>query len=350
MRYPATALAVDRRRQSSAAIWPSLLASVGLLLVSCAAFAEDNGRPARPVSARFGERVAKYLLTWEDRKHDGDGDKDGEKNGDKNGDKDGDKNGDKDDDKDDDDDKDKSPRDEPLESDRPDFTESTSTVGKGVIQFEGGYTYTRCPDGKPSLNDHTLPELLIRYGLAERLEMRCEWEGVVWTRPDRGTTSSETQTGCTDADFGFKYALTQQDKWRPATSIIVAVTAPCGSPTLSNQQVGAVVNYLYSWKLGEKFSLAGSTSHSWASEPDDWFSYIGQSLSLQYEFNERFGVFNEFYALFRRESQDNGVQCYYDGGLTYHVTKNFQLDWRAGCGLTSSSDRFFTGCGLTIRK
>ncbi len=32
--------------------------------------------------------------------------------------------------------------DKPLETDRPDFTESPKTVGRGVVQLEGGYTYT----------------------------------------------------------------------------------------------------------------------------------------------------------------------------------------------------------------
>jgi hypothetical protein len=298
-------------------------------------------------TASFGSRLGRFLRWDDENRREKHGDSDAGKDAGNADEKQGDKADDEADDSKDDDKKDEKDR---IETDRPDFTEGTSTVGKGVLQFEGGYTYTRAPDGKPALNEHNLPELLIRYGLAERLELRCEWEGVVWTRADRNAASPENQTGCTDADFGFKYALTKQDKWRPATSIIVAVTAPCGSPTQSNQQVGAVVNYLYSWELSKKVTLAGSTNHSWASEPDDWFSYIGQSLSLQYELSDRLGVFNEFYALFRRESENNGTQCYYDGGLTYLVTKNFQLDWRAGCGLTDSSDRFFTGCGLAIRR
>src|SRR4051812_40814645 len=32
---------------------------------------------------------------------------------------------------------------EPLASDRPDFTEASSTVGKGRVQLEAGYTFVR---------------------------------------------------------------------------------------------------------------------------------------------------------------------------------------------------------------
>src|SRR5690606_21949136 len=37
--------------------------------------------------------------------------------------------------------------DEPLASDRPDFTEASTTVGRGVVQLEMGYTYVEDRDG-----------------------------------------------------------------------------------------------------------------------------------------------------------------------------------------------------------
>jgi len=39
-----------------------------------------------------------------------------------------------------------------------------------------------------------------------------------------------------------------------------------------------------------------------------------------------------------------------NAGLTYLVTPNFQLDWRAGLGLNTAADGFFTGCGFTVRR
>src|SRR5687768_2148528 len=42
--------------------------------------------------------------------------------------------------------------DEPLASDRPDFTEASCTVGRGVCQLEMGYTYFHDSDAASSLN------------------------------------------------------------------------------------------------------------------------------------------------------------------------------------------------------
>jgi hypothetical protein len=240
----------------------------------------------------------------------------------------------------------------PLESDRPDFTESSTTVGKGRFQIEGGYTYTHNRTGNATTDTHDLPELLLRYGVAERLEMRLAWdEGVVFDRQtDRVTGRVVSESGSTDIEFGFKYAISKQDKWRPQTALIATLTAPAGSPAFSSQQADAKINFLYSWELNKKLSLNCSTGNVWTSESGDRFSQFFQSASVEYELTERLHCFNEWYAFFRRDSIDNRPQHYYDGGFTFLVTPNFQLDWRAGCGLSGAADDFFTGCGLTIRR
>ncbi len=241
---------------------------------------------------------------------------------------------------------------EPLESDRPDFTETSSTVGRHRLQIESGYTYTQAVAGDPAHNAHDLPELLVRYGLAERLELRIAWdEGIVFDRySDRHSGHVLTQSGSTDVDFGFKYAISKQDKWRPQTGLIVSVSAPVGAPFLSSGQVDPRIDYLYGWEFSKKLSLNCSTGNRWTAESGDRFSQFFQSASLEYELTEKLHVYNEWYVLLYRDSSDNRPQHYYDGGFTYLVTPNFQLDWRAGVGLSEASDGFYTGCGLTLRK
>ncbi len=82
----------------------------------------------------------------------------------------------------------------------------------------------------------------------------------------------------------------------------------------------------------------------------DHFAQLSQSFSVEYELTEKLHVYNEWYAFFFCDSYDNRPQHYYNGGFTYLVTPNFQLDWRAGLGLNDASDGFFTGCGFTARR
>ncbi len=243
-------------------------------------------------------------------------------------------------------------KEEPLESDRPDFTDSSTTVGYRRLQIESGYTFTQGIGGDPTHDAHDLPELLVRYGLAERLELRVAWdEGIVFDRyTDRNSGRVVSQSGSTDMDFGFKYAISKQDKWRPQTAVIVSVSAPVGATFLSSWQADPRIDYLYSWEFTKKLSLNCSTGNWWTAESGDHFSLFFQSASVEYELTEKLHMFNEWFAFFRRDADDNRPQHYYDAGFTYLVTPNFQLDWRAGVGLSPAADGFFTGCGLTIRK
>ena len=88
----------------------------------------------------------------------------------------------------------------------------------------------------------------------------------------------------------------------------------------------------------------------WTAESGDHFSRLFQSASVEYELTEKLHVFSEWFTFLRRDFGDNRPQHYYDGGLTYLVTPNLQLDWRAGVGLNDAADGFFTGFGLVIRR
>jgi len=57
------------------------------------------------------------------------------------------------------------PFEERIETDRHDFTQSTTTVGRGVAQVEAGYTYFYFDNKEEIEQAHTTPEMLIRLGL-----------------------------------------------------------------------------------------------------------------------------------------------------------------------------------------
>jgi hypothetical protein len=59
-----------------------------------------------------------------------------------------------------------------LVTDRPDATEASSTVGKGILQFETGGFYETFEENNIKLEDYTFNTMLIRYGLLDNLELR----------------------------------------------------------------------------------------------------------------------------------------------------------------------------------
>ena len=67
------------------------------------------------------------------------------------------------------------PYEERMETERHDFTQSTTTVGRGVVQIEAGYLYTYKDEGGDIEQAHAAPETLLRIGLSDDIEFRIRW-------------------------------------------------------------------------------------------------------------------------------------------------------------------------------
>src|SRR4051794_35771305 len=61
------------------------------------------------------------------------------------------------------------PEERELETDRDAFTPATSTVGKGLSVLESSYSFI---DNRNVAATNSFPELLVRYGFSERIELR----------------------------------------------------------------------------------------------------------------------------------------------------------------------------------
>jgi hypothetical protein len=101
-----------------------------------------------------------------------------------------------------------------IETDRPDFTEASTTVGRGRVQFEMGYTFTENDDDGVRTANHSYPELLIRIGMfAEWFELRIA-NNVGGETFDDGILN-DSNSGMEDMYLGCKIALTPQCCWWP---------------------------------------------------------------------------------------------------------------------------------------
>ena len=92
----------------------------------------------------------------------------------------------------------------PLVADRPDFTEATTTVGRGVFQIEFGYTFGLDRDDGNSVRGHSFGEPLLRAGvLAEWLELRVAANPVSQRVESGGRAASDT--GMEDSTWGSRW-------------------------------------------------------------------------------------------------------------------------------------------------
>ncbi len=240
--------------------------------------------------------------------------------------------------------------DAPLVTDRPDFTEASSTVGRGVLQIEFGYTLII--DDEPGLKQRTQSagEPLLRWGIgADWLELRLALLPV-HQRTDDGT-GWRSIGGTEDLYLGTKIALTSQECHWPETALIVQSTVPTGSNQLTNNDVLPGVNLLYSWELNESVALGGSTQANRAVDggSGEAYSEIAQSATVVLGLSDEIGMFTEWFAMFPNGADTAQVEHYLDGGFTFLLSNDVQFDVRAGYGMNRAANDFFAGAGLSIR-
>jgi hypothetical protein len=246
----------------------------------------------------------------------------------------------------------------PLETDRPDFTEASSTVGRGRAQLEFGYTYIQDDEHGTRVRAHSFPETLLRVGmLREWFEFRIAWNYGIQRESDGviSTRISEPE----DLYLGVKLALTEQDGIWPEMALVPQMTVPTaprftesGAMAFGTGEVMPGVNWLYGWDVGEIGYFAGSTQvNRTLDDSGVFYDEFAQSITIGYKWMEKLTQYTEWFAFFPHGAADPGTrpEHYLNGGFTYLVSDDFQLDIRLGYGLTSSADDFFAGAGAAYR-
>lgn len=232
---------------------------------------------------------------------------------------------------------------EPLVTDRPDFTESAVTVAPGKVQLESGYTFTRVDTEQ----EHTLGEVLLRVGVAERVEVRLGVNSFAFTR-----TPGDTDSGLEDASLGVKVRLADTPErfrlTRPGIALLAGTTLPTGGGAFGESTLQPEATLALAWPVSERIGLASNVGYAYASEGGDRFNQFSGSVTLAYALAERLGSYVEAYgfALDRGDGPDTG---FVNGGLTYLLTNDLQFDVRAGVGLNAVEPDYFAGLGFARR-
>ncbi len=248
------------------------------------------------------------------------------------------------------------PLDGPLVTDRPDFTESTEAVPFGHAQLESGYTFTYDREDTDRVHDHTAPEMLWRIGLFEKFELRVAWAGYSWTqsqyqgetRGGRAVTREDWDDGANDMNLGFKYKLWEQDGLLPHFGVIGEMSVPSGSAGVSSGDVDPGAKLLWAYDLADGLALAGNVNFASLTEDDDRFFQTANSVSLAASLTDWLGTYFEYFG-FYPNSQHTDCAHYLNGGFTFLITDNLQLDVRTGFGLNEEADDLFSGVGFSYR-
>lgn len=248
------------------------------------------------------------------------------------------------------------PYEERIETERHDFTQSAVTVGRGVLQFEGGYTYFYKDTGHEIEGSHSTPELMVRYGISEDIEIRLR-TNYAWQFIDE----EPNQEGAEDLRYSIKLQLNRQCEGsiRPTSALEIRGSAPTGGNDFSTDRAEFSLDHIYQWECSDGITFAGSTGFGTNGFADfgllpvnasaDRFVALSQSAVLGCELSEQNTLYAEWFGIFSQGLADEFVVSIFNIGVDHYVSDNIVVDIRFGKGLSSDSDDFFCGVGGGVR-
>lgn len=220
-----------------------------------------------------------------------------------------------------------------LITDRPDFTESAVTVPIGTFQFEAGATWS--DDGVRTLAG---PELLVRWGLRDRLEIRL-------AAPDWvDFTGGNLRSGLGDAEVSVKARLRRWGPWDLA--VLPALTLPTGDTGLTTGAVDPSVALVGARDLGEEWSIAAQLTGAWPTLGRERSSEWTASLSTSTAIGARTSTFLEAAAVL---PGIGGTSLVLHHGYTFRVGAAWQVDAHVAAGLEHDAPDLLIGVGLATR-
>lgn len=245
-------------------------------------------------------------------------------------------------------------RDEPLESDRPDFSESPITVGKGVVQVEAGYEYFLDRHAGDVQSEHNFPVALFRIGMfAEWFEWRIEYSYQIINDTISNNPLPPTQSqisGSEDLVLAAKVCLTPQEGILPAMGVIPSLAVPSGSPSITEGAVLPGFIWACGWEINKKIEVEMNTDlFRRRDEVGNDFTEFAQSIAVQFHWTKHFESYIEWYVTSPTGRTIERTEHNADGGFIFPITDNLQLDVEAGLGLNEAARDFFAGAGATVR-
>jgi hypothetical protein len=238
-----------------------------------------------------------------------------------------------------------------IETDRDSFTPATTTAGRGRLIVESAYSFI---DNRGFKETHSFPELLLRYSLTERLELRLGWNYEVGGAAndisgiDLGTDLPFAKRLERESSlaYGAKLQVTKQDAWVPISALILQAFTPTSGKATDTQFVGTCV---FGWELPHRWKLDAAMRYGTGSEGEDHFYEWAPSVVLKVPLGEQINVHAEYFGIFSTGKAEEFTRHFFSPGIHYLITPNFEVGVRVGWGLNDQSARFFSNVGLGWR-
>lgn len=221
-----------------------------------------------------------------------------------------------------------------LSTDRPDLTESAALVPSGLWQVESGFARERMAGESGDVRRLSVAEMLVRVGLSEVFEARIGG-GYIHQR-EGASSSTSPETGLAGVMAGVKLRLGE------GFAALAHIHLPIGNTNLRLPDVAPELVLAAETPLNSWLELSGNVGGLWLQDEAGVFA----TAALGADLTEPLGAFVEG---FWGTAMGETPLLQAEGGLTYLLASNLQLDCTGGVTLFDSDPGWFLGAGVSVR-
>ncbi len=239
-----------------------------------------------------------------------------------------------------------------LATDRPDKTESPTTVDAGHFQIEMDFaTFTQDQMNGVSAKTWNIAPFNLRVGLLNDVELSLVFESYVQKdTEDKTAKKMLVLSGVGNFITRLKVNLWGNDGGRTAFAFFPFMKFPTGTGGLNNNSVEGGAIFPFSMTLPAQFELGMETGVviSRNESSANYHEEFVNSITFSREIAGKLSGYCEFFSIVNTERDSNWIGTA-DFGLTYALTENVQLDCGCNIGVTDAADDINAFSGLSVR-
>lgn len=224
-----------------------------------------------------------------------------------------------------------------INADRPGIADGSTTVGLNHFQIETAIQIEyRTPGAE---HDRTIfPPTLLRYGIADKWEVRVEGNNYTWMNASDPVQGSTRASGFAPASIGLKYNfLDASGSRQPSLGAIVRIFPPSGSGDFRNRFTTGDFRLAADWNFAAKWSLNPNVGVAIYEDGSNRAYHTGLfATTLNFNPTKKLNFFVDT-GIQSQEEKKGKASVIIDAGGAYIIGRDIQLDLSMGTGAAGAT-------------
>ncbi len=238
----------------------------------------------------------------------------------------------------------------PLVPDRPGFYCGSQALLPGVFHIETGVAFDRLSADQLKI-DSLLAPVVLRFGLFDHFELRLAAAAIPKIEETSMGDRSE-QSGFSSPAVGLKWQFAEggESAAQPSMAFLFSLNLPAGSREFRPDRPEPSFNFASDFFLDDQTTLTTNLGVNlpFDSAQEEQFAEVFFAAALGRSFTSRAAWFVEIAGAAPRLDGSEAVAVV-DGGLTYLLSNDLQLDVSLTRGLTQAASDWIVAGGISIR-